>query len=95
MNKELEKLLLYFKNTKEPHCNKANELIMRFVNNLNVKEKKEIEEIVSYLRSKNTEYYKNYRIEQFIRAYIFNKNNGRNVGSLTDYIRHYKKHFSI
>lgn len=95
MDKELEELLLFFKDNKESHSKKADKLITQFVINLDEKEKKQIGEIVLYFHKKNTKYYKNYSAAQFVRAYIFNKNNGRDVGSLTDYIQHYKKRYCI
>lgn len=90
MNKELENLLLYFKTTDEPHSEYAKNLIQKFANNLDDLQKQRINEIVTTIRKKSSKYYKNYDIAKFIKAYIFNKNNGRNVGSLNDYIQHYK-----
>lgn len=92
---ELEALLAYFKETDNPHSTYANTLLKNFVTGLDLDIKKQINDIVKFLNNKNSKYYKNYNIESFIKAYIFNKNNGRKVGSLTDYIQHYKKRYTI
>lgn len=95
MKKELEELLVYFKKTDKPHSDYANDLLKTFTANLDNKTKSEINEIVAFLHKKNSKYYKNYNAESFTRAYIFNKNNGRKVGSLIEYIQMYKKRYNI
>lgn len=92
MNENLEKLLLYFKeNPNDTHSEYANDLIKDFISNMDAKQKKRIDNIVLLYRKKNTEYYKNYSIELFIRSYVFNKNNGRKIGTLEDNIKHFEK----
>lgn len=90
MNEEVNELLLYFKTTKEPHSNEANNLIKQFIDNLDDIQKQKINKIVTKKLKKSTKYYKNYNSQDFIRSYIFNKNNGRNIGTLNDYINHYQ-----
>lgn len=93
--KDLKELISYFKETDKSHSKYANDLLKSFTTNLDNDTKSQINEIVVFLQNKNPKYYKNYSAESFTRAYIYNKNNGRKIGSLTDYIQYYKKRYNL